>query len=372
MLLTPALTVALGLLACKRVDVENPPDGDVFEVGENTGSGNIVVIQAWVDPTTYANQDILDFRLREWMDVAESQGWIRPNTVVVLPEGIGSWLVLEGEPASVVEERDGEAALAELIARNLTAFINARNNAPADDANQYALYAMKADSMADSYQEVMSDLASDYAVTLVAGSIVLPEPTVQEGVILAQSGRELRNASFVFDRDGDVVITPSLECFPTAGEMAWMEPSGTGRLPVFDSPAGRIGVLVGSDSWYPDAWDAVVAAGAERVVAPLVVSPEGAWDSPWEGYDGWPAPDDVDPTDVRRITLAEAHATYGMTGRAWDNDIDSSVSAPLRGEMWDLETDAGITMTLRGQVHEGPNIDGAVIGNLWLPERDSR
>lgn len=369
MLASPALMLLSLTTGCATVDVEQVPEGDLFEVGENEDGGNIVAIQGWVDPTTYGDRDVFDARLREWMNVAEAQGWIRPNTVVVLPESIGTWLVLEGEPAAVVDERDGEEALAELIARHLPAFIAARDASPADDENQYALYAMKADEMAANYQHVMSGIAADYAVTLVAGSIVLPEPTIQDGEILAQVGRELRNTSFIFDREGQVVSTPSIECFPSGAEQSYIEPGGTGRLPVVDTNVGRLGVLVGADAWYPDAWQALRDAGAERVVAPIVVSPEGAWSEPWQGYDGWPTPDDVDQQDVRRLTLEEAEGEYGLSGRAHDYAIDGAVSVPLRGEMWDLETDGAITMTLDGRDHVGPNIDGAVIGNLWLPAR---
>ncbi len=357
------------MFACAPVEPQEAPWARQLEVGTEQRGGNIVGIQAWMDPSAFASTEHFDERLREWMDDADDQEWLRPDTVVVLPESIGTWLVLVDEPAAVIEAEDGEKAIQELVLRNLPAFLNARADAPADDADQYALYAMKADRMAEAYQSVMSGIARDYNVTLVAGSIYLPEPDLVDGEIVPLAGRELRNASFVFDRDGNIAADPAVKCFPGEAPQAFVEPGAPGRLPVADSPAGRLGVMVGADSWYPESWDALLEDGAERVIAPVVTTPHGAWTDRWDGYDGWPTPDDVDPDDARNLTLEEANDAFGLVGRALDAGVEAAIAVPLRGEMWEIDTDGQITGVLEGERFEGPLTDGPVVVNVWLPER---
>jgi predicted amidohydrolase len=41
-------------------------------------------------------------------------------------------------------------------------------------------------------------------------------------------------------------------------------------LPVFDTPLGRIGVLICFDRWFPEAWRMLTFGGAELVVVPMV------------------------------------------------------------------------------------------------------
>lgn len=359
-------------LACQKVDAPDIGDAALLEVGEDEGGGNVVGVQASMEPEAYATAEAFDTQLRAWMEAADNQQWLRPDTVVVLPESIGTWLLLVDEPASVIEAGDGEAALQALILRHLPAFLGARSDAPAEDENQYALYAMRAEEIAEVYQDVMSGIAADYSITLVAGSVLLPEPQVEDGVIVPLKGRELRNVSYVFDRDGNIAGAPAVECYPDSHKQAFLTPGSVGRIETVDSPAGRLGVLVGADSWYPEAWTAVLAAGAERVIAPILISPQGAWQEPWKGYDGFEAPADVDPQDIGRLTLDEAHEKYGLPGRARFSGLEAGMSVPLRGEMWEEDTDGQVSASLMGHTIEGPLTDEPVITNLWLPYRPDR
>ncbi|RME23620.1 MAG: hypothetical protein D6798_13170 [Deltaproteobacteria bacterium] len=356
-------------LACAPVDVEDAPDIRVVEIGANEGGGNIVGVQAWMDPTGFSSAEEYDARLRSWLDDAFDREWLRPDTVVVLPESIGVWLMLVDEPPAVVEADTAQDALEQLLARHLPSFLELRGSTPARDDDKYALYALKAKEIVDTYQEVMSGLAADYGVTLVAGSVVLPEPTVVDGRIEITKGAVLRNASFVFDREGRVMEEPVVQAFPTEAMMDFIEPGSPGRLTVYDSPAGRIGVLVGNDTWFPEAWQALADAGAERVVAPMLLQPEGTWFGDWKGYDGWPTPPDVDGPSSKDLTMAEAFQRYGLSGRADDYGVDVAMAVPLRGAMWELTTDGQVTGRDEFGVFSGPLADSPVIVNAWLPAR---
>jgi len=363
------LTSIILALACAPVDVEDAPNARMVEIGINESGGNIVGVQAWMDPTSFSSADEYDARLRMWLDDAFDREWLRPDTVVVLPESIGVWLMLEGEPPAVVEADNAEMALEQLLLRHLPAFLEVRTDAPAQDENQYALYAMKADEIAATYEQVMSGLAADYGVTLVAGSVLLPDPAVVDGHIEITKGRELRNASFVFDRDGRVVGDPVVQAFPSESMQAFIEPGSPGRLMAYDSPAGRIGVLIGNDAWYPEAWQALADAGVERVVAPILMQPDGTWFGDWSGYDGWPTPADVDGPSSKDLTTSQAFDLYGLNGRADDYGVDVAMAVPLRGAMWELTTDGVITGRDDYGVFSGPLTDSPVVMNAWLPAR---
>jgi hypothetical protein len=335
----------------------------VVEVGEDQGEGIVVAVQPWLVPLDYASADALHDRLGSLLEVAADRGWLGPDVVVVLPEHVGTWLVAAGAPPRVLDADTTRRAMGRLVRRHLRAFVATRCP-DADDGATCSVFAMRADEMAAAYQDAMSRLARKAGVTLVAGSILLPEPALVDGVVVPTRGGPLRNAAFVFGPDGSVVLGPIVKAFPTADELPFTAPGTASALGALDTGAGRIGVLVCADGWYPRAWDAVDAAGADLVVVPQFTSGDGAWDVPWHGYSGWPAPDDVDPADVETISEGQAWLRYGPTARAAARDLDV-VTVTLRGDLWDLGDDGQIRWTLDGASGEAPRVDGPVVVGLW-------
>ena len=110
---------------------------------------------------------------------------------------------------------------------------------------------MKAKGMAKDYQALFGGLAKEFDVTLVAGSIVLPEPSVIDGTLKIGRGA-LYNSSVVFGRDGLPIGQPQRQMHPVFEQQDAIKANGEHTLNVVDTPAGRLGVLIGSDSWYPD------------------------------------------------------------------------------------------------------------------------
>jgi predicted amidohydrolase len=335
----------------------------VLEVGEDQGAGIVVAVQPWLVPADYASADALHDRLRASLDLAEARGWLGPHTVVVLPEHVGTWLVAVGAPERVLEADTTRRAMGRLVRRHLPAFLATRCPDVGDGAT-CAVFSMRAEAVAAAYGDAMARLAADAGVTLVAGSVLLPEPAVIDGRIVPTRGGALRNASFVFGPDGAIVAGPVVKAFPTADELPFTAPGDASALGAVDTGAGRLGVLVCADGWFPAAWDAVAAAGADLVVVPQYTSGDGVWDEPWRGYSGWPAPSDVDAADLEAITEGEAWLAYGPTARAAAHGLDV-VTVPLRGDLWDLGDDGQARWTLGGVAGEGPRVDAPVVLGLW-------
>ena len=50
-----------------------------------------------------------------------------------------------------------------------------------------------------------------------------------------------------------------------------------------DTPAGRLGILVGSDSWYPENYRTLNEQGAQLIAVPAFMIGKKTWDQPWGG-----------------------------------------------------------------------------------------
>ncbi|MDR6354320.1 hypothetical protein Q3H58_000991 [Pseudomonas psychrotolerans] len=120
---------------------------------------------------------------------------------MVLPEHLGTPLVLMGEKPEVYAATQTEDALQWLVLGNPLRFARAWFQAEGQQRLVESLLRMKAWDMASTYQQLFAGLARRYGITLVAGSIVLPGATLVEGQLEVGSG-PLRNVTLVFGPDG--------------------------------------------------------------------------------------------------------------------------------------------------------------------------
>ena len=105
--------------------------------------------------------------------------------------------------------------------------------------------------------------------------------------------------------------------FPTRHELSYLNNGRGERLQVLDTPAGRLGVLIGTDSWYPDTYATLVEQGVELLAIPAALNQSGRWQQPWPGFDAELVPGCLLYTSVFRRGQAE-HA--GRGGEAQDRD----------------------------------------------------
>lgn len=357
-----ALTAALyGLWSRSAPHVPGPPRPlpkvVITRLGTPSGRGSLLGIEPSLAPQDYASGAALQARLSLYFDAAQRAGLLSAQTVAILPEYTGTWLVAAEEAAPVYAAPTLAEALDALVRRNLLRFGPAliRARAHARDAVAAAVFLMKAERMAALYTDVFSALAQRYRVTIVAGSILLPAPYVQDGRVRAGRG-PLYNASFVFRPDGRAAEAGVRKAHLTSEEQPFLAAGTAAALPVFDTPAGRLAVLVCADSFFPDVYRAAQAQGAQILAVPSFVSATtggpDAWLAPWGGYNGEPAPP-ADTArvqaDVGRIREKDAWLRYALAGRAapapgW---APRALNVFLRGQLWDLRGD-GETLVLTG------------------------
>ncbi|WP_417495383.1 nitrilase-related carbon-nitrogen hydrolase [Maricaulis sp.] len=330
-----------------------------------TGEGPwLVGVQPWLDQTHYHSASALHHRLAAYLAEIADEIDANEGSVIVFPEHVGTWLVAAGAPRSAFTAETIAAAMTALVAANPLRFAAAWLGSSEDDRMAAAIFRMRADAMARDYQAVFSALAAEYRVTIAAGSIVLPEPRVENGVLLAGEG-PLYNTAAVFHPDGSIDPQLVRKSHPIPGETPFTASWPAQNLPVFDTPSGRMAVLICADSWHPDLYDSVRALDAAIIAVPAFLQPSNVWDAPWGGYTtGWP--DDADRNDAGRLTEGEAWQRYALAGRLRSGAAGFGMTAYLRGQLWDLGSD-GTNIAIAGEtVFVSDGLDGAALTLLPL------
>lgn len=286
------------------------------------------------------------------------------KTIVVLPEHVGTWLMVSGEKDELYQATTLKEAMNWLAVSNPLKFIRALISAKGDNRLDDAHLRMKAKSMAKDYQALFGGLAKEFHVTLVAGSIVLPEPSIIDGTLKIGRGA-LYNSSVVFGRDGLPIGQPQRQMHPIFDDNDVIEANGEHTLNVVDTPAGRLGVLIGSDSWYPDNYRKLDNQGTQLVAVPAFVSGRGTWDKPWRGYKGLSTPGSV---SLKAGELSEGQAWHRLTLTAQppSSQAIAGMSVFLRGQFWDQGSAGQSFLSSNGQHFAGGNVRGARLLNLWL------
>lgn len=338
---------------------------EIRAFGTDTGRGNLLGVQPFVEPVDYLSEAAFAAKMGGYLAVAIEQGWLGPQTIVVLPEMLGTWLVIAGEDERAAQAPTLSAAMGLVARRHWLAMLTRMPFAREKNRRAASIFRIKAQQMATIYMRVFGALAETYEATIVAGSLVLPEPRVENGILQAGSG-PLYNTTPVFTPDGKVHDQLIRKVVPIDQEQPFVTAGRQDDLPVFETPAGRLGVLICADSWFPDLYKVLEQRGAELLAVPSYLAPDDAWAHPWGGYNGAPAPTGVDPAHIGQLTEGQAWLTYALAGRMGATKMTTGINVFLRGRLWDLGAD-GHTVIRRGpEVYEAGHHEGAALINCWI------
>lgn len=332
--------------------------------GEPGERGNLLGIEPELFPTDYQNTDRLHRKLAAYLQQARDLGLINARTVVVLPEHIGTWLFASGEKDQLYQAATVDDAMEWLAWSNPLQFISAMLGAEGRNRLDDAHLRTKANDMARDYQALFGGLAKEFGVTLVAGSIVLPEPRVEDGQLKIGHGA-LYNSSLTFGRDGQPLGQPQRQLYPDRHQKRYVRPAGEAPLNVIDTPAGRLAVLIGSDSWYPDNYARLNRSGAELIAVPAFVIGKNKWSEPWR------------KPEHSGIEMSTDHPSEGeawhrltLTGRPPQSTAKAGISVFMRGQFWNQGIAGQSFASHDGQAIAEPqpehSASGARLINLWL------
>ncbi len=332
--------------------------------GEPADRGNLLGIQPELFPADYQSLERLHLKLSAYLQKARDQGLINPKTIVVLPEHIGTWLMLSGEKNELYQATHLKDAMNWLSASNPLQFARAWISAKGDNRMDDAYLRMKAPAMARDYQVLFGGLAKEFGVTLVAGSIALPNPSVSQGQLHIGHGA-LYNASVVFAADGLPIGDPQRQLYPIYDERGFIAPGNENIVSVVDTPAGRLGILIGSDSWYPDNYRKLNEQGAQLVAVPAFVTGRDTWDRPWRGFKSVSTPPEIS-LKPEELSEGEAWRRLTLISQQPISQASAGMSVFLRGQFWDLGTAGHSFLSNDGHVTAGNDARGARLLNIWL------
>lgn len=339
----------------------------LHQLGSARGRGNMLGIEPYMVPEDYASQDAFLNKLNAYLRIAQHENWLNEKTIILFPEYIGTWLILIHESRKIFEAPTLEIAQRTLVLRHLLEFGIQFLRSKEKGRAEAAIFGVKAAQMAESYRAVFSQLARQYSVTIIAGSIILPELRVSGQSLILNNG-PLRNVSIVCKPDGTLHPRPIYKAFPTSKELPFITPAPVNDVPSFETPAGRLGVLICADSWFPQAYVPLNSQGIDMLAVPSyeALAPKH-WNRPWPGYDGWSPPPDVDIHDIKRITEAQAWEKYSLAGRISASGAKYGMNVFLRGKLWDQDLGGKpATLVRNNEIFVEEPTQKAAMLNLWL------
>ncbi len=337
---------------------------EYLELGRDQGRGNLLGVQPNLTQWDYATQAGFLAKLAAYLPAAQARGWIRPNTIVAFPEYTGVWLATTREQPGVFRAASLAEAMRALALSHPLGLGRALLSSREPDRTAAALFRMQAGQMAHMYQQIFSSLAQRFQVTVVAGSIILPDPVVRSASLVPGDG-PLYNVSAVFRPDGSLHPALVRKIYPISQEQPFLTPGRLEDLPAFDTPAGRLGLLICADSWYPEPYARLQSLGVDFLVVPSYTTGRAGWNQPWRGYDGAPMPAGVDPGDVQRLTEAQAWRAYALSGRVASSGACCGMNVFLHGQLWDMDAAGQSRMVHSSQSMESQSERAALL-NLWL------
>lgn len=342
------------------------PANAIVNFGADSGKGNIVGIQPQLTALNYANIPTFKESIKIYLLEAQKKNLLNEKTVVVFPEYIGTWLVAYEQKESLYQQASIEAAMKELVMTNIFKFTTEWLTAPdVQDKTKYAALAMKGKQAGLIYQEVFSALAQEFKVTIAAGSIVLPEPSVSaEGKLVIKKG-PLYNTAVVFNPDGKIASPLVKKIYPIQDELSFTNSGANTQTPVINTPAGKMGLLVCADSWYPEAYEKVTP-DVKMLVVPSLGGTDSVWNAPWKGYNGFKAPADVDTTDYGKISEGAAWQKYSMGPRAVKAGVHYGMNVFFSGQIWNMKAEGRVLVLNKDSLTVLPPATGGRIVNLWL------
>lgn len=338
-----------------------------YEMNADSRKGNVIGINAYMVPEDYASREHFFSKLDGYLDVCKQKKWLNAKTVVIFPEYIGAWLVVEGEKRSAFTAPTIDKALTGFVLSNFFSYIRSWFMSPdsAHDKVKHSVFATKGQRMASIYSRVFRELSKKYGVTIIAGSTLLQNPEVKGNRIIPHNG-SLENITAVFNPDGSIQDKLSRKAFPIGDELPFIKRCLPSELPVYSLPIGKSSVMICADSWYPESYKSVQQDGLQLIAVPSYTQTDHSMAAKWLGYSGFDEPEDVDTTDIGKITLREAWIKYTMPSRIGSINTPYGMTVSLRGKLWDLGTDGELIVYNRGKIFCPAPMEGASLVSLWI------
>jgi len=208
--------------------------------------------------TVSENAADYDAHLSRFLRMAKAKGAV----MALFPElsGLGSAIpTFSGWRNSLLKKAKGQPT--GLWQRTKAKLAGGAANITRADLNQTLLETLAAmpESLHDAYVSGFSNLARQYDMTIVAGSLYELEPR----------SNTIQNVSLVFGPDGALLGRQAKAVLSQRDQPVSHPAEGWGVIP---TPAGRVGILLGNDALYPEPARILAYQGADMLLTMAAVT----------------------------------------------------------------------------------------------------
>lgn len=250
----------------------------ISRIGEPSGKGCLVGIQPAWEPWRFRTE--IDFKsaLYELLEDAKQAGFLSGKSLVVFPELAPLLLLLVNEfPWVTLSETWSKAlstALTDEKAWRMIKLVPHAVELGWEKAAYLEVIEAKLQRALEVWVEAFSAAAQDYQTEILAGSMIMPQGVRAEGGLSFphsfSAAEDLGVGALLFGSDGGIAPKITWKMNPSEFELASFVHPVTMPVPSFDTPLGKMAVLLGEDSW-----DDGLAAQTEE--ADIIVAPACAW-----------------------------------------------------------------------------------------------
>lgn len=231
--------------------------------GTDRKYGNLVGIQLVLQPEDFVKEEWWRERIEETLNKAKSSAIFDRKTIVILPEHTGTGLIFLEEKSRFINADSLEIAL----------------KTKGETFSLSDLFYLKAEKMADVYVRTFSELAKQYNVPILAGTIILPNPKIVKGSLVLDSKGPLFNVAIPFSADGKLMDPLVKKSLLTEEELKILSPGETTQDRVWVVPGWKVAILIGQEVFDINIYNRLVGKPIDGLISPSASYPNMKWQS---------------------------------------------------------------------------------------------
>lgn len=216
--------------------------------------GNIVGMHMVLSQNFFVKEEWWRERIEELLIAGKNANIYDRKTIVIFPEHVGTGLVFLDEKESFMDQKSIEKALAK----------------KGENFTLKDLFYQKSEQMLDVYTRTFSDLAKQYKIPILAGSIVLPNPKLVKGSIVLEPNGPLYNVSIPFSADGKIMDPLIRKTILSDLEKTILESGDVNQDRVWVVPGWKVAVFLGQEVFNEGLYEKLKSRPLDGMVSPSI------------------------------------------------------------------------------------------------------
>lgn len=217
--------------------------------------GNLVGFHTIIPAEFFVKEEWWKERIEELLLAGKNANIYDKKTIVIFPEHIGSGLVLLDEKENFM----GQNSLVKALSKK------------GESIDLKQLFYQKSERMLDVYVRTFSELAKQYKVPILGGSIILPNPKIIRGNIVLDPNGPLYNVSIPFSADGKVMDPMLKKTSLSDLEKEILEPGDSNQDRVWVVPGWKVAIFIGQEVFVENLYDRLKGRPLDGIVSPSIV-----------------------------------------------------------------------------------------------------